>query len=367
MKKIENSQFLASAMCALILVGVFSGCIGQKEESAPLASLTVTPPVQPAQESPPPPSIVIQLVEKADLPNDQGPVYSQDWSPDGRLLAAAGFSQVKVWSIEDSGKAVTLEGHTSYVWGVAWSPDGSTLASASQDGTVRFWSSPAHAESAVLETGWAFCLDWSPDGSQLVVGTSSGGVQMWDVSKRELLHMWKNSASSSIICIAWSPDGKVIASGEWSGAISLWDAGSGHLLKTLVAYTEARCDVNGLAWSPDGTVLASAHQDGHVRLWSVQGWQLAQTIDAHTGWSRGVAWSPDGRLLASTGEDKRACFWDRETGQLVDEVSHNFLPVWSVAWSPDGMLVSTGSGAYSESRPGVALVWMVLKQGSMVW
>ncbi len=355
MKKAEKWRLLA--LMSLTILGVFSGCIEQEEKNA--SSLpTASSSAQPIGESPIP-SMKIQLIEKAVLPNDQGPVYSQSWSPDGSLIAVAGFGQVKVWSVEGPTEAQVLEGHASYVWGVDWSPDGRILASAGQDGTVRLWSPPAYAQPAILYTGWAFCLDWSPDGSQLVVGTESGEVQTWDAATKKVLHIWKSPGSSSIISIAWSPDGKVIVSGEWSGSISVWDTESGEELKALKGYTNERCDVNGLAWSPDGTMVASAHQDGHVRVWNVSDWQLVRTIDAHRGWVRGLAWSPDGLQIASTGQDKRACFWDLETGQLAGEVSHNF-PVWSVAWSPDGTLVSTGSGVYSDqSLPGVAIVWIV--------
>ncbi len=301
-----------------------------------------------------------RLREWADLRPGQGPVYSQDWSPDDRWLVTADYDQIKVWDIESRREAGVLVGHSSFVWGLAWSPDGSVLASASQDGSVRLWDVSAYTETAVLETGWRpFCVVWSPDGSRLAVGNDAGLVQIWDVATEQLLDFWQSAAGSLIISIAWSPDGKTIASGEWGGGIYLWDVETGQVRTSFTGYTTDRCDVNGLAWSPDGSTLASAHQDGQMRLWNVETGNMVRAIEAHAGWVRGVAWSPSGHLLASTGEDKRICLWDPETGQAYAEEHHNRLPVWSVSWSPDGTQVASGAGGYEQQHVGATIVWTV--------
>jgi WD40 repeat protein len=317
------------------------------------SSLTPTAPPTPTAAA------VKRLREWADLRPGKGPVYSQDWSPDGRLLVTADYDQVRVWDTSSRQEAGLLLGHRSFVWGLAWSPDGSVLASASQDGSVRLWDVSNYTETAVMETGWAFCVAWSPDGSQLAVGNETGQVQIWDVAGQQLLDTWSSSSASLIISIAWSPDGKTVASGEWGGEIYLWDAETGQVRTSYTGYTTRRCDVNGLDWSPDGNILASAHQDGQVRLWDVETGQMVRAIEAHTGWARGVAWSPSGHLLASTGEDKRICLWDPETGQEYAEEHHNHLPVWSASWSPDGGKVASGAGAYEEKHVGATIVWAV--------
>lgn len=335
----DQAEAFSQVLLDFILAAAASGPAG------PEPTLTAVPTLTP-------------LFEEVDLKSDKGPVYSHEWSPDGKRLALAGYEKIKLWSLETR-KQNLLAGHSSYVWGVSWSPDGRQLASASQDGTLRLWDTEAYTQTAVLATGWAFSVDWSPDGSRLAVGTQAGVVQVWDADSLEKLADWESPSGSAIISLGWSPDGKQVAAGEWSGAISLWEADSGLRARTIDNYSSKRSDTNGLAWSPDGRWLATAHQDGVVRIWDPQSGKLARAIDAHQGWARGVAWSPDGKWLASSGEDKRACIWEAQTGQWLAEVVHNFLPVWSVAFSADGVHFSSGSGAYEDVRAGTTIVWRV--------
>ncbi|HSQ17254.1 MAG TPA: WD40 repeat domain-containing protein, partial [Anaerolineales bacterium] len=305
----------------------------------------------------------LYLHEWADLGTGKGPVYSQDWSPDGLLLATADTENIRVWDVSTRRESGVLAGHTDFVWGLAWSPitpDGtSLLVSASQDGTVRLWDVAANTATVTLNTGWAYCVDWSPDGQRLAVGTNSGEVQVWDVASQQMLHTWQSPTHTAVLSLGWSPDGNTIASGEWGGEIYLWDVATSQVRQAITGYSTEPSDVNGLAWSPDGSRLATTHPDGQVRLWDPATGQLTLTIDAHTGWARGIAWSPDGNLLASTGEDKRIVVWDPLTGLAYAEQHHNHLPVWSVSWSPDGTMVASGAGAYLERHVGATIVWRV--------
>jgi len=295
----------------VILAGLAAGCQGRATQPA----VSIPPPTTPSPIPSPAPTATSRpknLIERADLRTKKGPVYSQDWSADGRWLVTADTDQIRVWDTAAYQTSAVLEGHTDFVWGLAWSPASDILASASQDGSVRLWDAATFTQIAILETGWAYCVDWSPDGKLLAIGTSAGDVQVWDAAAQQLLHTWKSETRTSIISIAWSPDGKTIASGEWGGEIYLWDVETGQVRQTIADYTKVRCDVNGLAWSPDGSTLASAHQDGNVRLWNASG-QLMRTLDAHAGWARGLAWSPDGVwLLRPARINASACgMWKR--------------------------------------------------------
>lgn len=304
----------------------------------------------------------------AKLEGSKGLIFSLDWSPDSRMLAWAGYGQIKLWDAMSHKETQTiLQGHTGDIWGLAWSPDGSTLASASQDGTVKLWNAANWQNIADLKTGaWTFCVSWSPDGKRLaaglLVGTLSeesqpgsftGKSQIWDVETHQLVREF--GVSSVVISTAWSPDGHILAIGQWDGKITFWDGETDTAQKSLVATTE-RSDVNGLEWSPDGRMLASAHQDGKVRIWNRETGEITMTLEGKNGWLRGVTWSPDGKMLASTGENAEIRVWRMQDGQMLACLTPDSLPTWSLKWSPDGCWLAAGNGIFESGAIGAKVL-----------
>lgn len=90
----------------------------------------------------------------------------------------------------------TLEGHTDWVRDVAWSPSilsKSYIASASQDKTVRIWTSDASAPgqwtSTVLEfDSVLWRVSWSLSGNILAVSGGDNKVTLW---KENLKGQWE--------------------------------------------------------------------------------------------------------------------------------------------------------------------------------
>jgi WD40 repeat protein len=292
-----------------------------------------------------------------ELDGSPGPAWSLDWSPDGTMLASAGFGQVNVWNAQTRIKLAVLKGHSNDVWGVAWSPDGKRIASCGLDGTVRVWSARMLGPAASFDAGkWTLCVAWSPDGGRLASGNIDGDVEIRDAATGEISRRLTGAKGYSVISVAWSPDGRTLAAGQWNGVIYLWNVETGRLLYSLTSPTTERHDANGLAWSPDGHRLASAHQDGKIRLWT-PGKSVPEPFEGHAGAARGLAWSPDGRLLVSTGTDSAVRLWEVETGRQISRIEG--VPLWilSAAWSPNGKQIAVCNGRYGEQVGGTVFVW----------
>lgn len=119
-----------------------------------------------------------------------------------RFVTGGSDNLLKIWSFDAASQSYKQEqepltGHTDWVRDVAWSPtvlQKSYIASASQDKTVRIWTSdPAHPgqwESKVLSFDvvlWR--VSWSLSGNVLAVSGGDNKVTLW---KENLRGEWEN-------------------------------------------------------------------------------------------------------------------------------------------------------------------------------
>ncbi|MDP9204821.1 MAG: hypothetical protein M3P12_05080 [Gemmatimonadota bacterium] len=73
-------------------------------------------------------------------------LHGVSFSPDGRLLATAGFDRVvNLWDVWSGRRVASWTGHTRKVSDVAFAPDGRAVVSVGSDTTAQFWSVPGHA------------------------------------------------------------------------------------------------------------------------------------------------------------------------------------------------------------------------------
>lgn len=110
-----------------------------------------------------------------------------------RFVTGGSDCAVKIWEFDNATKSyhcsLTLSGHTDWVRDVSWSPtilQKSYIASASQDKTVRIWTStPQQQEkgewkSTVLNfESVCWRVSWSPSGNVLAVSGGDNKVTLW--------------------------------------------------------------------------------------------------------------------------------------------------------------------------------------------
>ena len=163
----------------------------------------------------------------------QGMIGGTAFSPDGRLLAACGIADPRIFLWDpDSGRQVRiLQGHSQGVVGVAFNPDGRRLASGSLDGTLKVWDTASGRILLDLRSrgGQVGGVAFSPDGQRLAAGTAllnsgkEAKLQVWDaVTGQELLEF--PGVGDIFWQVAFSPDGQRLAAASGSSkTVMVWD------------------------------------------------------------------------------------------------------------------------------------------------
>jgi WD40 repeat protein len=326
-------------------------------------------------------------------------IYHVAFSPDGKLLATAGFDNVvKLWEWPSGKEVRTLAGHTGPVYSVAFHPGGTILASGSLDKTIRLWN-PADGKLIREIKGHTDIVDsiaFNKDGKLLASGSSDKTVRLWNPDDgKEVKNL--GAQPGTVYSVAFSPDGKWLASAGHSepgasatgaakpaapapGAkpgeppasatgIKLWDTTSWKETKILKGHDGS---VTGVLFTPDSTNLLSiGMMDRIVRLWNISepgakpdpGAKVSEPGASATGAGKeikkmgptpddpyGIAFSRDGKTFATCGYGGHIIVWN-----LADA-----KPAWThklpyvtycLAFTPDGKAIVTG-----HDRPYVGLV-----------
>ncbi|SPE50104.1 putative Histone acetyltransferase [Verrucomicrobia bacterium] len=293
-------------------------------------------------------------------------------------------------------------GDAARITGVACSPDGTMIASASEDGTVKLWSTNGTLLRTLDTQPYpTTAVAWSPDGAKIAAGTYYGGwasgrpglglTCLWQATSG-----WTNSVNlvrvttncyGKVSALAFSADSTRLAAGCAAGSNLVTSVGGGSVVARCPAYnTSVRpaavtsvafssrgmmasgCEdatvcvystsswsqlwysttahwsnVTAVAFSPDGTLLATASLDQTVKIWSTNGWTLQNTLTGDTNGFASVAFSPDGQKIVSGGKDGTVEIWNWSSGACLVTIAADALPVTKTVFSTDGSLVISGS------------------------
>ncbi|KAJ8771356.1 hypothetical protein K2173_026533 [Erythroxylum novogranatense] len=247
--------------------------------------------------------------ELVTIEDENGPVTSVNWAPDGRHIAIGlNNSQVQLWDSTANRQLRTLSGgHRSRVGSMAW--NNHILTTGGFDGQII--NNDVRIRSHIVETyrghQQEVCgLKWSASGQQLASGGNDNLLHIWDrsVASSQSATQWLHRLddhTSAVKALAWCPfQGNLLASGGGGGdrTIKFWNTHTGACLNSV----DTGSQVCALLWNKNERELLSSHgfTQNQLTLWKYPSMVKAAELTGHT--SRVL-------FMAQTG-DETLRFWN---------------------------------------------------------
>ncbi|KHG27991.1 Anaphase-promoting complex subunit cdc20 [Gossypium arboreum] len=257
--------------------------------------------------------------ELVTIDDDNGPVTSVSWAPDGQHIAIGlNNSEVQSWDSASNRQLRTLRGcHRSRVGSMAWNSH--VLTTGGMDGMTV--NNDVRIRSHVCKTyrghRQEVCgLKWSASGQQLASGGNDNLVHVWDMSKAssnsptQWIHRLEDH-TSAVKALAWCPfQSNLLASGGGGGdrTIKFWNTHTGACLNSV----DTGSQVCALLWNKNERELLSSHgfTQNQLILWKYPSMVKMAEIMGHTSRVLHMAQSPDGCTVASAAGDETLRFWN---------------------------------------------------------
>ncbi len=333
---------------------------------------------------------------------DHPPIYSRapvitslDYSPDGKLLAVAGFHEVLLYEKDGAALAGRLIGLSERIQSLAFSPDGKSLAVAGGDparlGEVQVWDVAKRklTVSVPLSYDTLYGASWSPDSKLIAFGCPDNTVRAIEASTgKQVLQM--GSHSDWPMTTTFSLKGDHVISGSRDMSVKLTEVATQRFVDNVTSITPGglKGGVMAMATHPKFEEFVTAGSDGLPKAYRIfrevkreigDDAQFIADLFPMTGRVFSIRFSADGKRIAcGSGLDRSGelvvCSYDftnevpknlrdimgkvpktrkPEEQQLLDdhkkqgirEIARVSIPhseIYSVAFTPDGSRIAAG-------------------------
>lgn len=238
-----------------------------------------------------------------ELKGHPGKVNAAHFSKDGsQVISASGVTGMSgvatVWDAASGKKLRELgDGHGDVLYDAELSPDGALIATAGYDRQIRLWDKKSGELVRLIEghNGAIFDLAFSPDGKVLASASGDETIKLWRVSDGLRLDTL-NQPQAEQFSAAFTPDGKFVAGAGADNRIRLWRLVSKDkpMINPIVhARFAHEDDIVKTVLSKDGAWLVSASSDGSLKIWTLPDLTQRLAIERQPDLVSGISISPD--------------------------------------------------------------------------
>ncbi len=319
----------------------------------------------------------------ARLPSGIDRTLTVAFSSDSGLFATGGRDNVgRVYSTATGALLAQLTGHSDWINAMQFSPDDKVLLTASNDRSVRLWSTGGALQTTFTHNAGVTYARFL-DAQRVVTATSDGTVHWWvtglsaptisffghasDLSGFDLvdpvrfvtsasdgmLRVWNTRSAESVFHFAVpeeisyalpSKDGRWAMTGPDQGEFARWSLPHGELIDRMKV-EGCHSSVN-MAMTFDETPLVASSEGNDVCVMQWAPHAKARRLSGHSQQVRRVEFSNDGRFLASSSADQTVIVWNVASGERLALLKHD-SSTRGIGFSSDGarLVVGTQDGS----------------------
>ncbi|MCY4553313.1 MAG: WD40 repeat domain-containing protein [Candidatus Poribacteria bacterium] len=320
------------------------------------------------------------------------PIWSLEFSPDGKMLAVGKYQWVELWDLETQRIIHTYEPHAGEVRSLKFAATNDQETSSlrlyagggipAQNGEIRIWdvASEELIKSFEVHGDTIESIALSPNNTTLLTASMDEYSAVIDVTLLEDTEKpidkqakWLTQHVGRVLCTLYHPQGTYFVTGSEDKTIKVWNPNTFNVMVNFDANDDA---VYSLAYSVNEGVIVSGSADNTVRTWRVtpagDGEDISVGRDSlemtgarvrdYNG-HQGAVYSVDTALvlprrannqtamIASGSADTSVIIWNLRSGNRYSTFDESTDAVYAVKFSPNGALVAAGG------RDGKVRLW----------
>jgi WD40 repeat protein len=260
-------------------------------------------------------------------------IESIAFSSDGELLAASGgapavFGEVQIWNVEAKKQAGAYRVAADSAYGISFSPDNSKVAFGGADKSVRIINVADGRELLKFDNhgDWVFRTVFTLDGKRLLSGSRDRAMKLINAENGQFIDDI-NKLIEPVLCFSRHPSQDVIAYGGELGYARIYKISDNQQRtaankdNNLVKEFERQPGpVYAIAYSPDGGHVAIGSAGTEVRIYKTSDAKRMATLKGHEGAVFSILWHPTEPVIHTAGYDGKVRFFNPATGELIREM-----------------------------------------------
>jgi WD40 repeat protein len=310
-----------------------------------------------------------EMLKKFESQIGEGPegmFYASALSPDGKLLAVAGYkveseneNYIIILDLEKGAQVSTAMGHHDVINSLSFSGNGKYLASGGADNSVKIWKVETAPKLSVIASisvpSQVSCVAFNQVTQDLAVAHESSDILLFGLagldkgmskfSPRVLKRHKRN-----INKLVYTLDGSYLASSSYENELILWKA-DGSVVKE---FENLENPINAIAFSADSKIMVGLDVIGKGTSWGIPGGNKFADFKGHDNTVFSAAFAPSLKgnyvVASAGGVNNEIILWNPINGLAIRKIKGKGNAIQDLAFG-NGMELFIAQELTKDKKP----------------